>query len=499
MPASSVAELASVVGGRVLPPAGGDTRVEDVTHDSRQVGPGWMFVAVRGATSDGHGFLGNAVSRGASAVCVDTPASLAVPQLVVPDTREAMGGLAATVHGNPSRALAVIGVTGTNGKTTVTHYVESIARSAGVPAGLIGTIQTRFGNVAVDSARTTPEATDFQRLLASMRDAGCRLVATEVSSHALALGRVNATRFEVAAFTNLSQDHLDFHEDMEAYLAAKTSLFIDHEVSTAVVNVDDDPGRRVAAAVARSRPDAHLVSIGPDGDVRIDGLRPTTTGTRFRITGPWGTAELEAPVIGAFNVSNAVTAGVCALSAGLDFDEVLSGLERLDGVPGRFERVSGGDPVTVIVDYAHTPAGIVHAIATARGLGDGRVIALVGAGGDRDRDKRPMMGEAASAADLAVITSDNPRSEDPTTIIDAVVSGVVGTSRLMVEPDRRAAIRVAIAEAAPGDVVLVLGRGHEPFQEGSGGRVPFDDRAVAREELAAVRDSVGESARGGST
>ncbi len=458
--------------------------ISEVIHDSRQSRPGALFVAVRGAKMDGHRFVEQAVAAHASAVCVEAEMPVPVPQILVTDSRQAMGPLAARVHGDPSHHLAVIGVTGTNGKTTVTHYVEAIARNAEVATGLIGTVGVRMAEESVVTDRTTPEATDFQRLLGEMKDAGCQLVAVEVSSHALALGRVRATRFEVAAFTNLSQDHLDFHGDMDRYLAAKETMFHDYEVGTAVINVDDPAGREIA-----DRYRGALVEVGAGGDARAESIVATATGSAFRLVTPWGDQEVEAAVTGRFNVDNAVIAAICSLAAGIGLDEVASGLSGLPGVPGRFERVSADDRVTVIVDYAHTPAGISHAIATARGITEGRVIALVGAGGDRDRDKRPLMGEAVSVADVAVITSDNPRSEEPGAIVEAVLEGMTTGSATIVEIDRREGIKAALAEANPGDVVLILGRGHEQFQEIGGERVAFDDRSVAVSTLATLRKS----------
>jgi UDP-N-acetylmuramoyl-L-alanyl-D-glutamate--2,6-diaminopimelate ligase len=489
MAGSGLGELATLVGGQIVAPAGPLPTVVDVTHDSRQAGPGMLFVAVRGAASDGHDFVSHSMEAGAAAVCVEHAMGVAIPQLVVPDTRQVMGPLAARVHGDPSHQMTVVGVTGTNGKTTVTHYIESMGAGSGLHTGLIGTIETRMGSHTFDSVRTTPEATDFQRLLATMRDGGCRLVATEVSSHALALGRVRATRFEVAAFTNLSRDHLDFHRDMESYWLAKAALFREYEVGTAVINIDDPAGRRIVDDLARGEGGPRVIRVGIGGDAWAEGIEPTAGGTSFRLSTPWGSAGVDTPVMGGFNVDNAVLAAVCCLAAGISFDSVAEGLTRLAGVPGRFEKVSGADPVMVIVDYAHTPAGIVHAIEAARGLGRGRVVVLVGAGGDRDREKRPLMGWAASAADLAVITSDNPRSEDPASIVAEVADGVDPGADLIVEVDRRRAIRTSLRSAKEGDVVLVLGRGHERFQEIADGRIPFDDRSVVREELATLRSS----------
>jgi UDP-N-acetylmuramoyl-L-alanyl-D-glutamate--2,6-diaminopimelate ligase len=482
MTGSSLDRLAAVTGAELI--GSGSTKVMDVTHDSRRVGPGSLFIAVRGSESDGHRFVGDAMAAGASALCVERRMDVALPQLVLPDTRSAMAVLAVEVHGDPSRRLKVVGVTGTNGKTTVTHYLESMAVGAGMLAGLMGTVQTRAAGQVFDQERTTPEAPDFQRLLAAMADLGCQVVAAEISSHALELGRVKGTRFEVAAFTNLSQDHLDFHGNMDAYLAAKTRLFREYEVATSVINIDDPAGQGIASAV-----DGDLVTVGAGGDAFAEEVRPTPAGTSFRMVTPWGSADVEARLRGMFNVENAMLASVSALSVGLTFEQVVSGLVDLPVVPGRFQTISGDDPVTVIVDYAHTPDGVRMSVATARSLGAKRLIALVGAGGDRDRDKRPMMGSAVSGADVAVITSDNPRSEDPEAIIAAVVEGVSDGTELVVEVDRRLAIRTAIGMAMDGDVVLILGRGHEPFQEVGGRFLPFDDREVGQAELRALRSS----------
>lgn len=493
MAGSSLGAIADAIGGRVEPAEARDLVVTDATHDSRQAGPGVLFVAVVGERTDGHAHAVSAVASGAPAVCVSRVLDVFVPQVVVGDTRAAMGPLAATIHGEPSRSVQVVGVTGTNGKTTVTHFVESIAGDSGRKAGLVGTVGARSGGERIPLERTTPEATDLQRLLARMRDDGCDLVAMEVSSHALSLGRVRGTGFAVAAFTNLSQDHLDFHGDMGSYRAAKETLFHDYEVGTAVVNVDDPTGAEIAANI-----EGPMVAVGEGRDAFASDVRLDRSGTRFEFISPWGRAGVMAPVAGRFNVDNAVIAAVSCLAAGMEFDEVCASLVRLPVVPGRFERVSGDDPVTVIVDYAHTPAGITHAIAAAREMGSGRVIALAGAGGDRDRDKRALMGGALAAADLAVVTSDNPRSEDPLSIIDAVVAGVGSPAELRVEPDRLRAIELALAEAVAGDVVLILGRGHEPYQELADGKIEFDDRVVAARALASSRGSAESGRQAGS-
>jgi len=490
--AKTVGELAEVVGGRLIVGKGAAIRdVSDVTHDSREARPGMLFVAVRGLVVDGHDYVTGAVDRGAAAVCVETRLSAGVPEIVVEDTRAALGPLADAVHSHPSAALDVAGVTGTNGKTTVTHYLESLARHSGKRTGLIGTIATRIGQESIESIHTTPEASDFQRLLAEMRDESVEIVSAEVSSHALVLGRVSATRFGVAAFTNLSQDHLDFHGDMESYREAKQRLFTDFDVGTAVINVDDETGRFFAGQCT-----GDVLRVGKGTEINFDNVIARGSRTSFRLSTPWGAAGLSAPVVGSFNLANAVLAAGCALALGIDFDDIVAGLENLDGVPGRFEVVSGDDPIRVVVDYAHTPAGISAAINAARAVGDGRVIALIGAGGDRDVAKRPLMGRAVSSADVAIVTSDNPRSEDPSTIADAITEGVEDTTESFVELDRAAAIEMAIRRAGDADIVLVLGRGHEPFQQIGDSKIPFDDRVVARAALDRRRSTDSESDSG---
>lgn len=477
----SLSDLARLVDGRVVGDA--TVAVRDVTHDSRQAGPGTLFVAIPGAIHDGHDYVPAAVSAGSPAVMVEREVDVAAAQLVVERTREAMAPVAAEVYDHPSRRLSLVGVTGTNGKTTVTHMVEAIAAAAGRCAGLIGTVHTRVGQTNIPNTRTTPESSDFQRLLASMVDLGADIVAAEVSSHALDMHRVDATHFAVAAFTNLSQDHLDFHGDMERYFAAKARLFEPDRSEKAVVWVDDPAGRRLLEML-----EIPAITVGAGGDVFASGVTGDIAGSRFRLHAPGGQADVLLPLGGGFNVDNALIAAGCALAVGVPIDAVVAGLEGFSGVPGRFEVVSGDDPVRVVVDYAHTPAGIASAVATVRNLQErhvetGRVIVVFGAGGDRDRAKRGQMGAAAATADVVVVTSDNPRSEDPEAIIDEVLEGVDDPGRFIRESDRRRAIRSAIDLAEPGDVVLVLGRGHERGQEVGGRSFPFDDRQVSREAL----------------
>lgn len=476
----SLAALADAVGGAVV--GYGGIEITDVTHDSREAGPGVLFVAIRGFTADGHDFVPAAVAAGSPAVCVSDPAAAGgVPAIVVPDTRAVLGRLAAFAHHEPSRRIDVVGVTGTNGKTTVTHFLEAIVAAAGLVPGLVGTVGARIAGSPVAVKRTTPEATDFQRLLGTMADAGVDVAAVEVSSHAMALGRVDATHFRVAAFTNLSQDHLDFHADMEDYYRAKASLFVPERADHAVVWVDDPAGRRLAGETVLP---VTRVGLGPDADVAAAGIVSTLSGSTFTASGPKGSARIDLHIAGGFNVANALVAAACATEMGIDWDSIAAGLGAMDRIAGRFEMVNPGEEPAIVVDYAHTPDGIASVIATTRRLAPGaRLLVVVGAGGDRDKAKRPLMGAAAATADIAFITSDNPRTEDPGAIIDAVAAGAArGPARVIEEADRKLAIRAAIAEAGRGDVVLILGKGHEQGQEFGDVVVPFDDVAVAREE-----------------
>lgn len=468
--------LAQLTGGTVL--GSPETVVIDVTHDSRQVIVGGMFVAIVGATQDGHGFVATAVQAGAAAVMVERPVEVTVPQLVVADSRRSMAVVAAAVHDDPSRKLSLVGVTGTNGKTTTTFLVEAIARAAGKTTGLMGTVLTRAGNDLIPNVRTTPESSDLQRILGVMVERGVEVVAAEVSSHALALGRVDSTWFEVAAFTNLSPDHLDFHPGMEEYFLAKAELFTADRSRQAVINVGDPWGARLATMTGIDV----LTVGGEEGDVRGRLVAPTWRGIEIELTVHDRTCPVSLPILGDFNLDNALVAAGIGSRLGFDLDTIKLGLETAPQVPGRFEVVGRELPITVIVDYAHTPAGVEAVLAAAHA--PGRVIVVVGAGGDRDKTKRPLMGAAAVAgADRVVVTSDNPRSEDPDAIIADVLSGIAEKSKVTVEVDRRAAIALAIEMAEPGDVVMILGKGHERGQEIAGRITAFDDRAVAREAL----------------
>ncbi len=457
----------------------GDAVVGDVVFDSREVTPGALFCCVPGELQDGHAYAPAAVAAGAAALLVERWLDdVAAPQVRVPSVREAMGPVAAVVFAHPADTLTIAGITGTNGKTTVTYLIESIWRAAGVRPGVIGTTGARVDGEPIPLARTTPEAPDLHRLLARMRDAGVAGVALEVSSHALTQHRVGGVRFDVAAFTNLSQDHLDFHPSMEDYFEAKASLFTPAYAAKAVVNADDPWARRLLAA-----PTVPTTTYGVEreADVRATGVASTVEGVSFTVDGVGFRSRLR----GGFNVSNCLAAIAVAKQLGIGPDVAAEGLAAVPGVPGRVEPVDAGQDFLVVVDYAHTPDSIRSVLQAARPLASGRLIVVFGCGGDRDRAKRPLMGAAASAAaDLTVITSDNPRSEDPLAIIADVEGGARdGGGDYVVEPDRRAAIGLAIDGARAGDVVVIAGKGHEPYQELAGGTVPFDDREVARDAL----------------
>jgi len=458
--------------------------VVDLTHDSRQVRPGWAFACVVGEHADGHAFAPDAVAAGAAALVVERPlptdAVGTVPQLVVPDVRAALGGLAADVHGHPSRRLTMVGVTGTNGKTTTTHLLAAILRHAGYVTDVVGTLS---------GVRTTPEATDLQRRLAEfangLPEGTPGAVAMEVSSHALALHRVAGTHFAVGVFTNLGRDHLDLHESVEAYFRAKAELFTPALSDVGVANADDPYGSLLIDAApvpisAFSGADATDVIVAAD-----------------RVAFTWRGTAVQVPIGGRFNVANALAALAAAERLGIDPHVAAAGLAAAPPVPGRFETVSEpGAPVTVVVDYAHTPDGLVELLGAARdvvghGARAGRLVVVFGCGGDRDPDKRPLMGAAAAEyADVVVVTSDNPRTEDPMAIIDAAVAGVRSMrlgdplTDVHVEPDRRAAIALAIDAATAGDLVVIAGKGHEAYQTIGTTDHPFDDRAVAGELLA---------------
>ncbi len=447
-----------------------DVEVSGVVHDTRAVAPGSLFCCVPGAHVDGHDLAPTALAAGAVALLVERALPLAAPQLVVPSVRQAMGPVAAAFWDHPSQALRVVGVTGTSGKTTTTHLLRSILEAHGWSTGLLGTLT---------GPRTTAEAPELQATLASEREAGRDAVVMEVSSHALALGRVRATRFACAVFTNLSHDHLDFHRDLEDYFEAKAALFTPAYADAAVVNLDDPRGLTLA----------DRAEVPTTGFSMADAVDVVVTPTRAR----WRGVDIELPLGGAFNVANALAAATAAEVLGIAPAAVAAGLRGAPPVPGRFEPVDEGQPFAVLVDYAHKPGALAQALDAARGATEGgRVLLVVGAGGDRDASKRPEMGEvAARLADRVVLTSDNPRGEDPLAIIDAIRSGMPASADVTVEPDRATAIARAIDDARPGDVVLVAGKGHETYQEVGGETHPFDDREECRHALRRRKEAGG--------
>jgi len=459
--------------------------VTGCTHDSRAVRPGDLYAALPGASAHGADFAGQAVAAGAAAVLTDPGGltrcgSYGIPVLVAQDPRAVLGAVASWVHDDPSAALTVLGVTGTNGKTTTAFLLEAGLRAAGHATALLGTVVTRIGDQAVPSVRTTPEATDLHALFAVMRERGTTAVAMEVSSHALALGRVDGVRFDTAVFTNLSQDHLDFHPDMAAYEAAKASLFTPARSRRGLVNADDAAGRRLLAA-----PRIALSSYGAGGDWRATAVESAPGGSSFRLQGPVVDVRAEVQLPGSFNVGNAVAALGALIIAGAGVTDAVRGVAALPGVPGRMERVDAGQPFTALVDYAHTPDAVTTLLAAVRAITAGRVLCVLGCGGDRDRGKRPLMGLAAvRGADLAVLTSDNPRGEDPLAILTEMAARTPG---VLVEPDRAAAIELAVRAARPGDTLVVAGKGHETGQEIAGVLTPFDDRQVLLRAMQGVR------------
>lgn len=478
------------------PPDAADVDVSALAYDDRQVSPGTAFFCVRGFSRDGHDFADGAVAAGAAALVVDHPLDAGVPEVVVDDVRAAMAPAAAALAGDPTARLRTVGITGTNGKTTTSYLLRRLLEAGGLRTGLLGTVSQIVGGRELDAGRTTPEAIDLQPRFRAMLDAGDEACVMEVSSHALELARADAIHWSAAIFTNLSQDHLDFHPDLEAYFTAKTRLFAAAGDAPKVVDVDDPHGRRLAERY----PDAITVAIdAADARFRAEDVRSDLSGSTFTVDG----RELRTTMPGRFNVRNALQAYVTARELGVDADVAAAALATAGGVPGRFESIAVGQPFAVLVDYAHTPDALDNVIRAARGLVDaaaaqrpdapsGRVICLFGCGGDRDRSKRPQMGRiAAQTADLAILTSDNPRSEDPEAILDEVAAGIGeaygdgGGHAVRVEriADRQTAIDHAVAAAGPGDVVLITGKGHEQGQTFADRTIPFDDRDAARRAL----------------
>jgi UDP-N-acetylmuramoyl-L-alanyl-D-glutamate--2,6-diaminopimelate ligase len=459
--------------------------ISEVTHDSRRSGPGALFVAIRGLSTDGNAFVASARKKGALAVCSEAAASPGIPWIQVPDAREALAVLSAAVLGDPARSLDLVGVTGTNGKTTTAYLIDAALRAAGETVGLVGTVEYRVGDRLIEASRTTPESSDLQALFREMVDAGCRRAVLEVSSHSLALKRVHGCRFKVAVFTNLTRDHLDFHGDMDAYFAAKRLLFdtLLREDGHAIVNRDDD---RAEELVHASRGRVWTYSLSEPADLMVEDLTLALDGTRIRVRTPLGPFEVRTHLMGRFNVRNVLAALGAGLALDVPREALLRGLGSLKGVPGRLERVSAGQDFTVIVDYAHTDDALKNLLETVRELEPRRLITVFGCGGDRDPTKRPLMGAVASRmSDVVILTSDNPRSEPPEAILDEIRRGIPASradSTFMI-PDRREAIAKALEMGSEGVVVVIAGKGHESYQVLRDRTVPFDDRQVARDIL----------------
>ena len=510
--------------GRVLgatsPANLADSVIESIHYRAQEVQPGGMFVAIEGQTADGHDFMHQALKRGAAAIITQkeppqpflnefraaSPKNRSIV-IRVPDTRQALADLAARFFGHPSLNMILIGITGTNGKTTVAYLIESILRQAGFGVGVIGTINYRYGNKIFDNPMTTPESLDLQRILSEMRHAGVTHVVTETSSHAIDLYRIKNCWFDVAAFTNLSQDHLDFHGDMQSYWSSKKRLFTEYltggpkkNKASAVINCDDARGRELADSLA-----IPVVKAGsaPDCEIRSESIRSNLNGTYGKVAAPGGSFDFRTPLVGAHNVENILSAVGVATALDIASDRITAGIEALSAIPGRLESIQNSTGRFVYVDYAHTPDALENVASALREMAPARIICVFGCGGDRDKEKRPLMGEiVARLCDLAIVTSDNPRTENPVTIINQILPGLRQIDGLeystkdlttgfkakgyAVEPDRRRAIELAILASRPEDAVLIAGKGHETYQILGTSVIAFDDREEARKVLQAV-------------
>lgn len=462
------------------------TEVSGIAYASDRVCEGDLFFCIVGFKTDGHGFAADAVARGAAALVCERHLDLDVPQFVVDDSRLALALASAAFFDVPTSHLDVVGVTGTNGKTTTAYLVEWIARAAGRRTGLIGTVETRIGDERIPSLHTTPESFDLQHLFADMVAADVETAVMEVSSQGIDLDRVKGSAFSVAAFSNLTQDHLDYHNSIEEYFACKRSLFTDYPVTSCAVCIDDGYGRRIVEATSEAGHPVLTCGLAEDADVRAEDIVHSPGRTGFTLLHRGMSYAVTMPLVGRFNVSNALLAIAICLQLGIPVQVIIDALAEAPQVPGRLEQVRGDGThgFTVLVDYAHTPDALDKALDVVREITSGRVIVVFGCGGDRDRGKRPRMGKAATAADLAIVTSDNPRSEDPDAIIADILPGMADArARTQVIPDRRSAIRQALTCARDGDCVLIAGKGHEDYQILGDTVIDFDDRIVASEEL----------------
>ena len=481
-----------------------EIEVTALHYDTRRVIPGGLFVAIEGFTTDGHKHIPEAIDHGAVAVVSQKPIDAAIPVIQVTDTRRALAVMADRFFESPSRQLTIVGITGTNGKTTTAYLVENMLLTAGYVTGVIGTVNYRYKGKISESTVTTPESLDLQRILAEMVSEGVTHLVLEISSHAIDLSRIEGCRIDIGVFTNLSQDHLDYHGDMDRYWACKKRLFTQHlgseKDSMAVINSDNPAGRELVSEVT-----CPCITTGrrPGSMIRSESVRIDINGIRGHIATPKGPIELESPLVGDHNLENILSAVGVGSALAFDAPVIQNGINQLQTVPGRLERVPGSQNLPVYVDYAHTPDALENVLKALKRLAPARIISVFGCGGNRDKTKRPIMGHiAATWSDLAIITSDNPRSENPQDIIDQILSGVQGTSQneytaqdllngfedrgYCREPDRRRAIQTAIRSAKPGDMVLIAGKGHETYQILGDATIPFDDRAVATAVLSTL-------------
>lgn len=474
-----------------------DREISSVYYDSRKVNDGSLFVAIKGLKSDGHNFLGEAVKKGAKAVVVENGYQQSVIRdrlsettcISVRDSRKALALISANFYGHPSREMSVIGITGTNGKTTISYLINSILKVNGFKTGLIGTIDYRFDGEIIPSSHTTPESLDLQQFFKRIGDSGGKYCVMEVSSHSLELDRVYGTRFETGVFTNLTQDHLDFHGNLEKYFFAKARLFKEYGLKKAVINIDDPYGRRLIKDIKSER--ILTYGIKEDADVKADGINVSINGLKFIANTPIGKLNIESRLLGIHNIYNILASVSTAILEGLSGESIIKGIVLLDTVPGRLEGINEGQDFTVLVDYAHTDDALKNVLNAAREIPHNKITVVFGCGGDRDRGKRPLMGKAAvEYSDFAIITSDNPRSEEPSKIIEEIEKGIKQWSaegRYIKIPDRREAIEYAINNASKGDIVIIAGKGHEDYQIFRDKKIHFDDREVAREAIRKVR------------
>jgi UDP-N-acetylmuramoyl-L-alanyl-D-glutamate--2,6-diaminopimelate ligase len=471
----------------LVPFKDGDLEITSIENDNRKVQKGSLFICIKGYTVDGHDFAESAVKNGAAAILAERPLSLDVPVILVKDTTRAMAVLADTLYGQPTKKLHLIGITGTNGKTTTSHLIEKIMVDAGQKTGLIGTMYTKIAEKTIETKNTTPESLTLQKTFQQMVEAGVNTAVMEVSSHALDLGRVHGCDYDVAVFTNLTQDHLDYHKTMDEYKRAKSLLFAQlgntfdhHKPKFAVLNADDPASDMYSRSTA-----AHVITYGIDNkaDIQAKNIQMTSSGTHFNLFVETEKFPIQMQLIGRFSVYNVLASIAASLVSGVEINEIIKSIESVEGVSGRFELVNAGQDFTVIVDYAHTPDSLENVLKTVQHFAKKRIFVIVGCGGDRDRTKRPLMAQiACQLATDPILTSDNPRSEDPLAILKEMEVGVAG-EKYKIIPDRKEAIHTAIQQATTGDVILIAGKGHETYQIIGNVVHDFDDRLVAREAI----------------